>query len=355
VTNHLYCAIRKCNTQSNFVLRSRNVSNRDGNDSIGQSSTSTTTCPLLIISKDSLLARDDWCEFRLVHSDEMARRVSSFLIIKATHCDIVAKLSPLEVYSADNLVTFPHSRMSGDAKFFPNDAIGEKVMIIGASVPCVIDCASLYHVAREDSSFFQEYGHLLADKNVCSDLCRAVIKYGKSDGSRSSGQFRVNLGCAGQHRPGGIPAKLVGLEFAESLDGDESFGKVPMLVAIGKLTEFLWNVMVGLQREAKDPPIAPDKRRHDAYGRHLSSYLKMNESVGFEDITLVASILSPRHDGVNEHCDQMNDSLIGYRRTGTLNMCFVLGDDIIIQFQVCVVAYSACHVFFEMRFLNYWI
>jgi hypothetical protein len=48
----------------------------------------------------------------------------------------------------------------------------------------------------------------------------------------------------------------------------------------------------------------------------------------------VVSIRSPRFDGVNEHRDKMNDSLIGYRRTGTLNMCFMLGNGIIIQLQV---------------------
>ena len=326
--------IKKKPYHSIYIPRNANSKCVDSLTSLSESNL-ITTGPSFIFSKELFLARDDWSKFRLVHSDELAQFVSSYLIIKAPHYDIVAKLSPLEVYSADNLGVFPHSRKSGDAQFYPHEVMGEKVLSIGPGVPCVIDPASLYHVAREDSSFFQEHGHLLVDEKECSNLCRAIIKYGQIDGSRSSGQFRVNIGCGGQHMPGGVPARLIGLGFLKKLDEDDFFDRDTTIKSVGLLTEFLWNVMVSIQRQAKDPPIAPDKRRHEEYGRVLSAQLGMNELVGFEDITLVVSILSPRHDGVNEHCDKMNDSLIGYRRTGTLNMCFMLGNDVIIQLQVC--------------------
>jgi hypothetical protein len=290
--------------------------------------------PALEFSKESLLSREDWSTLCLVHLDDLLKSVSSYLIIKAPDFDIVAQLSPLEVYSADNLGELLHSRMSGDATFYPSDEIGSRVMNIDPNIPCVIDRLGLYHVAREGSSHFAEHSNLLVDEKECSNLCRAVIKYGKSDGSRSAGQFRVNFGCGGQHMPRGVPAKLVGFDFWKRLHDDNCFDSVATLQSVGSLTEFLWNVMVSIQKEAKDPPIAPDKSRHEEYGRVLSRKLNMDDSVGFEDITLVVSILSPRFDGVNEHRDQMNDSLVGYRRTGTLNICFVLGEATIIQLQV---------------------
>jgi hypothetical protein len=322
----LLFAIGTFNYKSNLLficLFSSTNNNRD----------KTVNGTALDFSKQSLLSCEDWSTLRLVHLDDLVESVSSYLIIKAPDFDIVAKLSPLEVYSADNLGQFLHSRMSGDANFFPNDEIGSRVMSIGPNIPCVIDPSGLYHVAREGSSHFAEYSHLLVDENECSNLCQAVIKYGKTDGSRSAGQFRVNFGCGGQHMPGGVPAKLVGFDFETRLHDDDCFDSVATLKLVGSLTEFLWNVMVGIQREAKDPPIAPDKRRHEEYGRVLSRKLNMDDSVGFEDITLVVAILSPRFDGVNEHSDKMNDSLVGYRRTGTLNICLVLGE-IIIQLQV---------------------
>jgi hypothetical protein len=289
----------------------------------------------LVFSKESLLEKD-WSTLRLVHLDELQQLVSSYLIIRAPDYDIVAKINPLEVYSADNLGDLLHSRLTGDASYYPHDVIGDRVMSIGPNVPCVIDRAGLYHVAREGSPHFQEHLHLLIDVEKCSNLCRAVIKYGKTDLSRSAGQFRVNFGCGGQHMPGGVPAKLVGLDFEKRLHEDNCFDSCTTLQSIGSLTEFLWKVMIGIQKEAMDPPIAPDKRRHEEYGLVLSRKLGMEESVGFKDIILVVSILSPLFDGVNEHRDKMNDSLIGYRRTGTLNKCFVLQEGIIIYLQVCI-------------------
>ena len=94
--------------------------------------------------------------------------------------------------------------------------------------------------------------------------------------------------------------------------------------------------MVGLQRDSNGSPLAPDRNRHELYARFLCEKLFMDNSVGFEDVTLVVSILFPRVDGVNEHVDRMNDSLMGYTRTGTLNLCFKFNENVIIHFQVCV-------------------
>jgi hypothetical protein len=108
--------------------------------------------PALEFSKESLLSREDWSTLCLVHLDDLLKSVSSYLIIKAPDFDIVAQLSPLEVYSADNLGELLHSRMSGDATFYPSDEIGSRVMNIDPNIPCVIDRLGLYHVAREGSS-----------------------------------------------------------------------------------------------------------------------------------------------------------------------------------------------------------
>jgi hypothetical protein len=299
-----------------------------------QSIISTTSPPSF--SKEALLQDYDWTSFRLVTHDELAQSVSSYLIIRTKeNGDLLSKLSPMEVYSADNLGQHQHCRVSGPPDMDPNKhSSASKVTIIGPSSQCVTDSTGLYHVAREGSCYFEEHGSLLLSPAVMSDLCQSVVKYGKVDGSRSFGQFRINIGCGGQHRPNGVPAKLVGLDFVTSLESDDTLNCDSMLRSIGSLTEFLWNTMVGLQRDAKGSPLAPDRNRHELYASFLCKKLSMNNSVGFEDVTLVMSILFPRFDGVNEHVDLMNDSLMGYTRTGTLNLCFKFNEDIIIHFQV---------------------
>jgi len=57
-----------------------------------------------------------------------------------------------------------------------------------------------------------------------SNLCRSIIAHGIIDEKRAPGQFRVNLGCGGQHFPNGKPAVLVGTKlFEEKLDSDDNF------------------------------------------------------------------------------------------------------------------------------------
>jgi hypothetical protein len=295
----------------------------------------TTITPQLF-SKEALIQDYNWSSFRLVCHDELDQLVASYLIIRTKdNGDLLSKLSPLEVYSADSLGKHLHSRVSGSPATDPTKLTkASRVTIIGSAAPCVTDPTGLYHVAREGSCYFLEHGSLLVSTEPMSHLCKAVLKYGKVDGSRSPGQFRINIGCGGQHRPDGVPAKLVGLDFVNSMAKDESFNSDSMLRSIGSLTEFLWKTMVGLQRDAKGSPLAPDRQRHELYASFLCKQLSMDNCVGIEDVTLVVSILYPHFDGVSEHVDQMNDSFMGYTRTGTLNMCFKL-DDIIIHFQVC--------------------
>jgi hypothetical protein len=302
--------------------------------------TNIATIMQLSFSKEVLLQEYDWTNFRLVCHDELAQSVASYLIIRAKgYGDLFSKLSPMEVYSADNLGKHLHSRVSGPWDMdLHKHTQASKVTIISPASPCVTDPTGLYHVAREGSCYFQEHGALLVSPLSMSALCQAVVKYGKVDGSRSSGQFRINIGCGGQHRPDGVPAKLVGLEFVKSLESDEVLSCESVLRSVGSLTEFLWKTMVGLQRDTQGSPLAPDRNRHEQYARVLCEKLFMDKCVGTEDVTLVVSILFPRFDGVGEHVDRMNDSLIGYTRTGTLNMCFKLSEDIIIHFQVCNVA-----------------
>ena len=53
----------------------------------------------------------------------------------------------------------------------------------------------------------------------------------------------------------------------------------------------------------------------------------MDECVSFEDITLAISPIYPHTTDLHEHVDVMNDTVIGYTRTGTINMCFIIEDD----------------------------
>ena len=151
-----------------------------------------------------------------------------------------------------------------------------------------------------------------------------------------AGQFRINVGCGGQHRPGGVPAPLIGLDFDEKLRGDTEFDRDTIISGLGRLTEFLWECMVGLQLEAGQPPMAGDAIRHENYASKLNKFFDMPGSTGFEDLTFVVGVLFPHFDGVSGHVDSMNDRLVGYTRTGALNLSFVLANGTILQLQVRV-------------------
>lgn len=164
-----------------------------------------------------------------------------------------------------------------------------------------------------------------------------MLLYGKQDSSRSSGQFRINIGCGGQDRRQGIPCKLHDGGFNVAVSDDARFDseiKIPHL--IGKCVEVIWKILSDMLRDSNCSPMAPDPHRDWEYARHLRQYLGIESQVGFEDVTVVVSSLYPTVDNVNIHVDKMNDDVSGYTRTGALNVCFGLGKPIqnIIHLQV---------------------
>jgi hypothetical protein len=279
-----------------------------------------------------------WKAIRLMSQDELNHVVSSYLIIKTDMCmDIVSKLSPFEVYSADRLKDYPHSRVHGRPGYTPKELVGQVVLHIGSDTNEFVGTKlRIFHIARDGSSFFKEHGHILPTIEDCAVLCRIVTKFGTIDGKRSNGQYRIFIGNGGQNRPNGVPAVLVDNGLEKSLRSDPETDADSVLLSIGRLTEFIWNVMVDMQRQARDSPLAPDSIRHKMYSRHLSGHLGMDETVAFEDITVAVAIIHPHYNNLNEHKDVMNDNIAGYTRTGCLNMCFRFddGDDVVIHFQV---------------------
>jgi len=104
------------------------------------------------------------------------------------------------------------------------------------------------------------------------------------------------------------------------------------------LVEFLWRVSQDIQRDANDSPMAPDVIRWQEYAMNLCDYLHIDNEVGFEDITLVVSPITPimTNDSVmvEEHQDVMNDDLSGYSRTCVLNLCFATDTEVPFLMQV---------------------
>ena len=65
--------------------------------------------------------------------------------------------------------------------------------------------------------------------------------------------------------------------------------------------------------------------------------MDMDVEVGFEDVTLVVSLLHPVSHDVSMHKDTMNDTLVGYTRTAAFNLVMIDdGEDTasVIHFQV---------------------
>ena len=125
----------------------------------------------------------------------------------------------------------------------------------------------------------------------------------------------------------GAPCQLHGLQFLKDLQNDGTYNAMEVLQSIGKITEFTWRVMCGLQNSAEDHPIAPDSFRKKLYALQLSKYLHMETDVGFEDLTLVVSSLHPTIHQVSEHKDTMNDTVAGYTRTAAFNMVMIDNND----------------------------
>jgi len=282
--------------------------------------------PLLNASNKHILF--EWTSIRLATKSEITSRVSSHLLIhRDDGVTLVAELSPLEVYSADMLYKHRHSRRSGEHGHFPKSDVGSVFLSIGADAQKFIDQSSKsFHVAREDSIYFKEHGDLLPSMSKLTALCKAVLKYGKSDPTRSPQQFRVNIGCGGQHRPNGKPETLIGLSFKKKLVTDPDFNEEEVIDTIGTMTEFTWNILKDMQTDANDGPLAPDQSRHQHYASHLTEYLRTSKDVGFEDITVVVGVLYPTMPSVAEHVDSMNDSVAGYTRTGAVNIVLAIGE-----------------------------
>lgn len=276
----------------------------------------------------------------LVHPQTMRDNVSSYLLVHTDDgIDVVSKLSPLEVYSADNLYLQRHGRFSGNKSFYPRNNIGDIVLSVGSEAKCFIDRKSRYfHIAREGSSYLMQHGRLLPNMTQLKSLCKAVVAHGKKDSTRSSGQFRVNIGCGGQDRRDGVPCQLHDSGFQKELEANPQFDSHLVRRSIGQCTEMIWKICQDMQRDANDSPMAQDHVRTRMYASHLAKYLMMNEEVGFEDVTIVFSQLHPVADDVSYHVDSMNDSVAGYTRTCCLNICLLVLDGHktnIVQLQVC--------------------
>ncbi len=267
----------------------------------------------------------DWQCLRLATSDEMQQLVQSFLLIhRLDGIDLLAELSPLEVYSADHLHDLIHCRLSSKPPYFPTDKVGPVTLHIRTDTDCFIDrTGKIYHVAREQSEYFVEHAHRLPCMSTIQHLCQAITQYGSTDSKRAVGQYRVSIGNGGQNWVDGAPCKLHGLQFQKEVEKDGQINFAQILHAIGKITEFTWYVMSGMQQDAHDHPVALDPFRKQLYAQYLSNYLNMDKEVGFEDLTLVVSLLHPVIHQVSEHRDSMNDTLAGYTRTAAFNMVMI--------------------------------
>lgn len=278
-------------------------------------------------------------DMSLAHPQTMRNHVSSYLIIHTEDgIDVVSKLAPIEVYSADNLYMRQHGRFTGDESFYPSNNIGDIILSVGANAKCFIDRNSRYfHIAREGSSYLLQHGRLLPTMAQLKSVCMAVVTHGKHDMTRSSGQFRVNIGCGGQDRRDGAPCHLHDSGFQQHLEADPQFDSDLVRKSIGQCTEMVWKICQDMQRDANDSPMAQDHIRSQLYSRHLAKYLLMNEEVGFEDVTIVFARLHPFGNDVLYHVDSMNDSVAGYTRTCSLNIALELVEDgktTVVQLQV---------------------
>ena len=284
---------------------------------------------LLSLNRSNVHMSFEWTSIRLATQSEITSRVSSHLLIhRDDGVTVIEELAPLEVYSADMLYKLRHSRQTSEQGRFPKSEVGSVYLSIGAEVPKFIDPSSRsFHVAREESSYFKEHGNLLPSMPKITTLCKAVLRYGKHDQTRSAQQFRVNIGCGGQHRPDGKPETLIGLQFQKTMVRDPDFNDEEVISTIGKLTEFTWSILKDMQVDANDGTLAPDKARQRQYASHLTKYLGTSGDVGFEDVTIVVGVLYPLMPSVAEHVDCMNDSVAGYTRTGALNVVLSMGHD----------------------------
>lgn len=282
--------------------------------------TANTDCPIKCTR---------WADIRPITAEELQRYVQSYLVIhRLDGIDIVSELSPLEVYSANNLHDLVHCRLTGNSPFYPTGELGPIVLQIRPDADCFTDVSSKsFHVAREQSEIFVEHAQRLPSMEDIKLLCQAISLHGTMDNKRATGQYRVNIGNGGQNWVEGAPCKLHGLQFQKNLEEAGAHNAIEILGTIGQLAEFTWEVMCSFQKESHDHPIAPDTSRRRLYASHLNKYLNMNDEVGFEDLTLVVSSLYPIRHQVSKHKDTMNDTVAGYTRTGAFNLVMINNDD----------------------------
>ena len=282
----------------------------------------------------------DWTSLRHATFEEMSKFVQSYLIIhRLDGVDVLAELSPLEVYSANHLHDLIHFRLSGKSPFFPRDKTGPGTLHLQKEADYFIDhSAKSFHVAREQSEYFKEQAHELPSMPDYQLLCQTIVSHGSIDSKRAVGQYRLNIGNGGQNWVNGAPCKLHGLQWLNDLEEkDENIDADQVRHTIGRITEFTWRVACALQVDANDHPIAPDQCRRKLYAEHLNEFLNMDKDICFEDITLVVSSLHPVIHQVLPHKDTMNDTVAGYTRTAAFNMVLIDGNDdhpTIIHFQV---------------------
>ncbi|MFM8622255.1 MAG: hypothetical protein ACKOB3_02600 [Holophagaceae bacterium] len=304
------------------------VSGED-NEQAGNPLSNSHSFPDPTVTKTILLQKD-WATIKPMSQSELDQVMASYLLVHTDNwgMDILSKLSTIEVYSADRLKHFLHGRLCGPPGYEPRQEIGDVVLRLGATGfdEYIDKYSKLFHIAKQGSTYFKEYKRLLPSEQMFSNLCKSIVTFGTLDCSRSKGQYRVDIGCGGQHFPNGIPATLVGKGFGNKLDSKDEFDKKEILSTIGMLVQFLWCVGQEMQSDAKDGPLAPDRMRWEAYGKHLCDYLYMDHNVGFEHVTLVMSpISSCEYKVVTEHKDKMNDDVGGYTRTCVFNTCFSIG------------------------------
>ena len=281
------------------------------------------------ISGSASITAIDWTSLRLITAEEMQHSVQSFLLIhRLDGVDVVAELSPLEVYSADHLHDIIHCRLSGKTPYFPTANVGDVTLHIRKEADCFIDrFAKSYHVAREESEYFVEHSHQLPSFQDIQLLSQMIVCHGSTDSKRAIGQYRLNIGNGGQNWVNGAPCELHGLQFLKDLEKGGPINTCQALHTIGRITEFTWRVVCGLQHDANDHPMAPDPHRKQLYAERLNELLNVDKEVGFEDVTLVISSLQPVIHQVLEHKDIMNDTVAGYTRTAAFNMVMIDSND----------------------------
>ena len=136
---------------------------------------------------------------------------------------LTAELSPLEVYSADQLHDYTHCRATGIALFFSTTKIGMVVLQIRQEADSFIDKSSKsFHVAREHSEYFEEHAQQLPSMQQIQEQCQAIVNHGNTDNKRAPRQYRLNIGNGGQNWVDGAPCKFHGLQFEKDLEKTET-------------------------------------------------------------------------------------------------------------------------------------